>query len=346
MTGSLFSFTALSSISAINFYMDGSTIPIRENLVKITMNNLTKYERRMLMYPFFVRDSETPLVVGYFDVLIVIKIFVPKKCVRIRIVDTQGAELDVEGLFFDPSDTDSMLEYNVDKVVTLINGALGVDVETYFKDLHQNSLLDAHREDYEIIPSHIQERSLVNIYLTKLSRKPKTAEGLGDTMWSNDESLWFMGTKINEADKELTIYPTGIKAYSSLMKDDFGIDFVGDSISGDSNTYLHTDATERYYRQWASDSDKLNNPNWHMIWGRFKWAPDDWKFITFIKGINTDNNGSQFIFNDHPDAILPIESMGEGEYKLVEGDYKAIIDGEEGVMQITVDNNKLVIKNG
>lgn len=345
MTGSLISFTALQSISAINFYMEGQNTPFTEKLVKIAMNNLTQYERRILMYPFLVRDSETPLVVGYFDVLVVIKIFVPKKCVRIRVVDTQGNELETEALFFDPSDTDSMLEYNVDKVVTLINGALGVEVESYFKDLHQNYLLDAHREDYEIIPSHVQERSLVSVYLTRLSNRVRTAEGLGDIMWSSDESLWAMGTKVNEAHKELSIYPTGIKAHSSLMKDDFGIDFIGDSISGDDKTYLYTDATERYYRRWANDNDVLNNPNWHMVWGRFKWAPDSWKFITSIRSLNKKNTGNLFIFNGHPDATCPIEYSQDGRYKLVEGDkYNSIINGREKTMSITVDKNKLTIK--
>lgn len=344
MTGSLASFTALQSISAINFYMEGQGTPITKTLVKIAMNNLTKFDRRALMYPYLVRDNEEAFVVGYFDVIIVIKIFVPKLCTRIRVVDTNGDELDVEGLFFDPSDTDTMLEYNVDKVVTLLNGALGADVETYFRDLHQNYLFDAHREDIEIIPSHVQERSLVNIYLTKLSNRPRTAEGIGGTMWSNDESLWAMGAKINEGDTELSIYPTGVKAHSSLMKDDFGIDFVGDSISGDDKCYLHTDATERYYRQWANSNDKLNNPNWHMIWGRFKWAPDDWKLINTIKSLNLLNKGELFIFTDHPDAVLPIEYLEDGKYKLTQGDFKSIIDTQDGTMSINVENNKLVIK--
>ena len=344
MIGSLGSFTALQSISAINFYMEGQPFPYTKSLIKIAMNNLTKFERRALMYPYLVRDNEEAFVVGYFDTIIVIKIFVPKKCNRIKVVDTNGNELDVEGLFFDPSDTDTMLEYNVDKVVTLLNGTLGSDIETYFKDLHQNYLLDAHREDIEIIPSHVQERSLVNIYLTKLSNRPRAAEGIGGTMWSNDEALWNMGNKINEADTDLSIYPAGVKAHSSLMKDDFGIDFVGDSISGDDKTYLHTDATERYYRQWANDDNKSNNPNWHMVWGRFKWAPDNWELIKSIKSLNTLNSGNLFIFSDHPDAILPIENINDGKYKLTQGDFKSIINSQDSVMSISVKNDGLIIK--
>lgn len=341
MTGSLSSFTALQSIGAVNFYMKDEVI--QKTLQKIAMNDLTKFERRALMYPYLVRDNEEPFVVGYFDVIIAIKIFVPKLCTRIRIVDTNGNELETEGLFLDPSDADTMLEYNVDKIVTLLNGSLGKDISSYFIDLHQNSLLDAHREDIEIIPSHVQERSLVNIYLTKLSMRPRTAEGVGSTMWSNDESMWTMGAKINEADNELTIYPTGIKAHSSFVKDDFSIDFIGDSISGDDKTYLHTDATDRYYRQWANDNDLLNNPNWHMVWGRFKWAPDEWTLIRVIQSKNISGSGNLYVYNDHPDATLPIEPISKGKYKLTTGAFKALINSQSGVMSISVANNGLFI---
>lgn len=275
MTGTLSSFTALNSIAAINFYMEGMDKPIKHDLIKVSMNNLTMYERRTLMYPYLVRSGELPYVIGYFDIFNILKIFVPKSCRRITIINVNGNEIEgIEGIFLDPSDPNTMLEYNIDKVITLMNEALGSSIDKYFIDLHTNYLLDAHREDIEIIPGHVQDKSLVNIYLTKLSLRNRTAEGIGDNLWSNDESIWHMGEKINEFDSQtvsLSIYPTGIKAFSSFMKDDFSIDFLGDSISGDDKVYLNTDKLDNYYRQWAGDEDEKNNPTRHMIWGRFKW---------------------------------------------------------------------------
>lgn len=277
MTGTLSSFTALNSIAAINFYMEGMDKPIKHDLIKVSMNNLTMYERRTLMYPYLVRSGELPYVIGYFDIFNILKIFVPKSCRRITIINVNGNEIEgIEGIFLDPSDPNTMLEYNIDKVITLMNEALGSSIDKYFIDLHTNYLLDAHREDIEIIPGHVQDKSLVNIYLTKLSLRNRTAEGIGDNLWSNDESIWHMGEKINEFDSQtvsLSIYPTGIKAFSSFMKDDFSIDFLGDSISGDDKVYLNTDKLDNYYRQWADDEDENNNPTRHMIWGRFKWRP-------------------------------------------------------------------------
>lgn len=281
MTGNLYSFTSYKSVAGINYYMDGEDKPTYQELVKVAMNNLTLYERRSLMYPYLVRSGELPYVIGYFDVFNIIKIFVPKLCKRITVVGLDGNEMsDVEGVFLDPADPNAMLEYNIDKIITITNEALGSDITKYFIDLHTNYLLDAHREEIEIIPGHIQDKSLVNVYLTKLSLRNRTAEGLGGTMWSNDESLWHMGDKLNEADndKQLSIYPTGIKAFSSFIKDDFSIDYLGDSISGDDKIYLDTENVDDYYRRWAREEGpenaKLNNPKKHIIWGRFKWRPN------------------------------------------------------------------------
>lgn len=277
MTGTLNSYSSLKSIGAINFYYTTSEEeePHTEPVTLITGNDIVKYERRMLLYPYMPRSNERPLVVAYLEKVEVLKIFVPKMCTRIRVVDKRNQEQDIEGTFMDVTDPASMLEYNIDKVVTLMNVSSEEAATTYFSTIHQDPLVDAHREDFEIVPGHIQERSLVNVYLTKLSNRPRTAEGLGSILWSNDESMWFMGTKLNEIHNRLSIYPTGVKAHSSFLKDDFSIDFIGDSVSGSDTVYLDTETTDTKYRRWAYDNDRYNFPKRHIIWGRFRWK--EWK---------------------------------------------------------------------
>lgn len=275
MTGTLTSFASLQTIYGFNFYMADIEEPIRHDLMKVSEERLTSYERRMLFYPYLPRNNEEPLVIGYFDTLVCVKLFVPKYTKRIVPLDSNFEEMEVEGVFWDPSSASSMNEYNVDKVVELISSAIGIDLQTYFKTLHEDPLLDAHREDIEVVPGYIQPRSLVNKYMVYLSQYPKTAEVFGTALWSNDESIWQMGAKMNERDKEsdFSIYPTGISAHSSLLKDDFSITYLGDMISGD-NTYFFNIASDDFYRQWARDNHYYNDPKKHMQWDRFKWAPD------------------------------------------------------------------------
>lgn len=272
MTGTLTSFASLQTIYGFNFYMADIEEPIRHDLLKVSQERLTSYERRMLFYPYLPRNNEEPLVIGYFDNLVCVKLFVPKYTQRIVPLDSNFDEMEVEGVFWDPSSASSMNEYNVDKVVELISSSIGIDLQTYFKTLHEDPLLDSHREDIEVVPGYIQPRSLVNKYMVYLSQYPKTAEAFGTALWSNDESIWQMGAKMNERDKEsdFSIYPTGISAHSSLIKDDFSITYLGDMISGD-NTYFFNLGADDFYRKWARDNIYYNDPKQHMQWDRFKW---------------------------------------------------------------------------
>lgn len=278
MTGALSSMSNIHGFSGFNFYFS-ENIPQKVLIKKIEFEYLTDYERRILTYPYLPKEKKEPYAVAFFERFNVIKIFVPKKCIKIVPLDVEGIEFeDVEGRFLDASDPTTMLEYNNDKYVTLIESSLGTDDSNFFITLHETDFIDIHREDFEIIPNYIQPMSLVNKYLIYLATRTKTGDGLGEIFFSSDESLWFMGSKINEIYKDVSLskYPTGIKGMSMLINSDFSLNFMGDTISSSDNTILVTEE-DKLYRKWAYDDDTQNLPEKHIIWNRFKYAPDNIK---------------------------------------------------------------------
>lgn len=278
MTGALSSMSNIHGFSGFNFYFS-ENIPQKVLIKKIEFEYLTDYERRILTYPYLPKEKKEPYAVAFFEKFNVIKIFVPKKCIKIVPLDIEEKEYeDVEGLFLDSSSPTTMLEYNNDKYVTLIESSLGTNDSNFFITLHETNYLDIHREDFEIIPNYIQPMSLVNKYLVYLATRTKTGDSFGEIFFSSDESLWFIGTKINEIyeDVSLSKYPTGAKGMSMLLNSDFSLNFIGDTISYSDNTILITEE-DKMYRRWAYDDDTQNLPEEHITWNRFKYAPDNIK---------------------------------------------------------------------
>lgn len=273
MTGSLSTLTNLQNVTGFYYFFENEVEPIKVDLEKVKFEKLTEYKRRILMYNYLPREEETPIVMGYFESFNVIKLFIPKYVKKIIPLDLEGKEYEgLEGVFYDPSNPSTIFEYNIDKYLVLLESSLGENLEEYFILLHENPLLDAHKEDFEILPCNFQEMSLVNKYLVELRYRTELLDQFNSIMISPDTSLSYLGESINQIkhdNKELSLskYIKGSKIYGFLVNDNFSLNYSGAPIwyGEDINFKL-----ENIFAKWLENLEDTPTKE-NGQWDRFQW---------------------------------------------------------------------------
>lgn len=279
MTGSLRLFTNINRITGFNYYIEGKDDVIKSEIIKVTLGELNNFKRRSLMYPYLPTIDDTPFVVGYFESFNVIKIFVPRKVKQITPIDNEGNELlDYAGIFYDVSDSVSMFEYNIDKYIIMLESSLGEDLQNYFILLHENPNLDAHKEDFELIPNNMHDPSLIQKHFIELAYNTNIFNLLNNTSINTDASIIYQGAIINSQKTEnydnnellLNVYDAGVIYKDSIIKNNFSINYLGGFIGYGEDLNI---TPEEIYAKWLPDQTIPSKE--HGQWGRFKWKPNN-----------------------------------------------------------------------
>lgn len=274
MTGNITTLTNINTIKSFHYYYRGETDPYKVVVEEVIFEKLTEFKRRSLMYPYLSRNEESPFAIAFFESFNVIKLFIPKNVERVVPLNINDEELeDVEGVFFDPSNPKSMFEFNIDKYLILLESSLGEDLTNYFLTIHENNLLDGHREDFELIPNNFQEISLVNKYLIELRYRTEIIDKFDGYLCSPDTSITYLGEPINKrkhdgSSIDIIYYNKGRKIFGFFIKDNLSLNYLGTGFSyGEDLNYK----TELRYAKFLKDEEVPTKE--HGCWGKFKFRP-------------------------------------------------------------------------
>lgn len=314
MTGNLMTLKALQNLSG--FYLYTNTGKIKIDLLKVKFKELVNYKRRVLMYPYLPREDEDPMAVGYFEEFNVIRVFIPRNVIKITPIDLNGNEVEkTEGVFYDITDPTSLLEYNVDKYITLLESNAGEDLKNYYITIHENYRFDGHREEFELLSKNFQTNSIVNKYLIELFYSKRLLDQLNNTVISPDCSMAYIGTPIKFKNREdIKTLDSGLKFFGNFMKNDFSLNYMGGLINN--GDYVNINSSKiNYYTKWTGDTTEAQNKKWDS----FRWAPENIqsepKRITFIRCISKTYKDTIIEFYNNPDDKITIE--GEGVINII-----------------------------
>ena len=274
MTGNITTLTNINSIKSFHYYYKGEMNPRKIVVEEIIFEKLTEFKRRSLMYPYLSRNEESPFAVAFFESFNVIKLFIPRNVEKVVPLNINDEELEgIEGVFFDPSSPESMFEFNIDKYLVLLESSLGEDLTSYFLTLHENSLMDGHKEDFELIPTNFQEMSLVNKYLIELRYRTEIIDNFDGYLCSPDTSIIYLGELINRrkhdgSSVDIISYNKGRKIFGFFIKDNFSLNYLGAGVSfGEDLNYK----TELCYAKFLKEGESPTKE--HGCWGKFKFKP-------------------------------------------------------------------------
>lgn len=274
MTGNITALTNINTIKSFHYYYKGEPNPRKIVVEEVIFEKLTEFKRRSLMYPYLSRNEESPFAVAFFESFNAIKLFIPKNVEKVVPLNINDEELEgVEGVFFDPSNPESMFEFNIDKYLVLLESSLGEDLTNYFLMIHENSLMDGHKEDFELIPNNFQEMSLVNKYLIELRYRTEIVDKFDGYLCSPDTSITYLGEPINKrkhdgSSIDIISYNKGRKIFGFFIKDNFSLNYLGTGFSyGEDLNYK----TELCYAKFLKEDEVPTKE--HGCWGKFKFKP-------------------------------------------------------------------------
>lgn len=278
MTGNLNNLNNIHQVSKFIFYYQDITSDDgyrqEEIIVKrIYSETLLDYERKALMYPYLLRDNEDSFAVSYYSDFNVIKVFVPKNVVKILPVNRDDEVLsDYEGIFLDPASPESMREFSSDKYVILLESSLGEDLSSFYKDLHELSELDAHIDDFNVIPSNYGSAELMSIFLIKDALSNQLINRFDYSTISNESSIFFDGEFTLSGTgnfSELYIFEKGYKELGYTLLDDCSLFYMGDALTSDIRALIQSPAS-KVYAKWKDESDPTDDSNFGT-WDNFYW---------------------------------------------------------------------------
>ena len=331
MTGNINNLTNLHRISQFIFtYTDPkSDNGLREEIHDVHRINAATYkdyERRVLMYPYLLRDNEKGLAVAYFDQWNVIKLFIPKMVTKVTPVHIdEGPLTDYEGVFLNPANPESMWEYKTDKYITLLESSLGEDLKTFFITLHENEYMEGHMEDFTVNPGNIDGFSLDNKYLAIEALSNNMCLNLDSGLLSNDASVAHDGEMI-APDKDIQniwTFDKGYKIFGNQLLEDCSLYYFGDPIS--SNPYLkifENPNIPRYRKWWDENADTSTGD--YSTWDSFQWAPNttvkvNKEMVEGTQSIETFQKADKIlsINVDNPN-IIDVVDVGGGQSRLTQ----------------------------
>lgn len=278
MTGNLSNLSNINQVIKFIFYYQNNEIgeePIEKEIdvKRIYQETLLDYERRCLMYPYFLRDDEEPLAVSYYANFNAIKIFVPKGVIKIVPINRDDEILnDYEGVFYEPSSPESMREFSSDKYVILLESSLGEDLSTFFKELHEMAELDAHIDDFNVIPSNYGSSELMSIFLIKDALSNQLINKFDHSVITNDSSIFFDGeftlSGIGNF-SELYLLEKGYKELGYTLIDDCSLLYMGAALTSNIRATI-SPSPSKIYVKWKNEGDPEDDPIFGT-WGNFQW---------------------------------------------------------------------------